>query len=160
MTPISPATNATSFLTVDSADDDDDDKKSAGSLSRSERDPGSSTRPSTSDPSAEPDNKASPDPSHLSASQADDGSKSQSSAVVGSGPNTISSPQSTTPAGSVTDESYPSHSSPPREDSNQHLQTGEEPAPRRLPKKRSRLRLAFWRRRNHHSHQQEVSGET
>ena len=160
MTPISPATNATSFLTVDSADDDDDDKKSAGSLSRSERDPGSSTRPSTSDPSAEPDNKASPDPSHLSASQADDGSKTQSPVMVGSGPNTISSPQSTTPAGSVTDESYPSHSSPPREDSNQHLQTGEEPAPRRLPKKRSRLRLAFWRRRNHHSHQQEVSGET
>lgn len=168
MTPISPATNATSFLTVDSVDDDDDDdKKSAGSLSRSERDPGSSTRPSTSDPSAEPEGKPSTDPSQLSPS--DSGNKSDfTTTVVGNRPST--SPSQSIPARHEDHHRHHRHQhprTPPsgghqhhRHQGQQHQNNGGEPAPRRLPKKRSRLRLAFWRRRNHHSHQQELSGET
>lgn len=185
MTPISPTTNATSFLTVDSMDDDDDDKKSAGSLSRSEREPGSSTRPSTSDPSAEPDSKASTNPSsQLSAPESGHKSNFMTS-LVGNRPSTSPPPQSTAATRSI-DDRRRSRTPPPQ--LSQHLssrspssphsstsphspnspnsphprdhQNGGEHPPRRLPKKRSRLRLAFWRRRNHHSHQQELSGET
>lgn len=39
----------------------------------------------------------------------------------------------------------------------EHLGTGE-PAPRTVPRRRSRIRLAFWRRR--HPHHEEVSGES
>lgn len=179
MTPISPATNATSFLTVDSAEDDDDDKKSAGSLSRSERDPGSSTRPSTSDPSAEPDGKGSgSDPSQLSPPVG--GNKSPySRSMTGNRPSPSPPPSATTPRSdpgigySPTSPYDPHHHSHHHHrHHNHHQQQPPQPppqpppqgddgegSPRRLPKKRSRLRLAFWRRKNHHSHQQEVGGE-
>lgn len=174
MTPISPATNATSFLTVDSADDeDDDDKKSAGSLSRSERDPaGSSTRPSTSDPSGEHE----PDHGHMTVPV---GKSSYSSRSVTGGNRPSSSPP---PSMTMTPRSDPGYcpydwqSSPSSPSSPQHSPAQQRsspplpppPAPppanegetgRRLSKRRSRFFRVFWRRRNHPSHQQEVGGE-
>lgn len=149
MTPISPATNATSFLTVDSADDDDDDKKSAGSLSRSERDPGSSTRPSTSDPSAEPDGKGSgSDPSQLSAPVG--GNKSPySRSMIGNRPSSSPPPAATPPRSdpgigysptSPYDPQHCHHHHNNQQQQQQQSDGGE--TPRRLPKKRSRL---VWR---------------
>lgn len=181
MTPISPATNATSFLTVDSADDDDDDdKKSAGSLSRSERDPaGSSTRPSTSDPSGEPDGGHSPDGNSPDGHSPDGHSpdnghmtvpmekSSYSRSMIGNRPSS-SPPPCTTPRSDPGYSPYDWHRQYSAQQSPVQQrapplppvpQQNEGESTRRLPKKRSRLRLAFWRRRNHHSHQQEVGGD-
>lgn len=193
MTPISPATNATSFLTVDSAsvdDDDDDDKKSAGSLSRSERDPaGSSTRPSTSDPcSGELDCNDNNNNNNNDGQQQQQqhqhmtvpmGKKSSysSRSMTGGNDRPSSSPP---PSSTMTPRSDPGYSPyewhygelgspgqqqrspsafPPPPPAPPQPQQNEGEAHRRLPKKRSRLRLAFWRRRNHNSHQQEVGGD-
>ncbi|KAJ5362987.1 hypothetical protein N7541_003831 [Penicillium brevicompactum] len=147
MTPISPATNATSFLAVDSSDE----KRISGE-SAAHSDLGGpddiSTRPSTADayPSgvSEPAGRYSPDRHYghrHGTSRSEDGASKDFSRMVPNG--TRSSAQSTTTGESGRNES---------------LQTDDSHGERRkLPKKRSRLRLAFWRRRNH-SH--EVRGET
>jgi len=146
MTPISPATNATSFLAVDSGDDKrvTDDSAPQSEIGGPDD---SSTRPSTSYASVgDQESSYSRGPGSirggLSQSKSEDRhSKEFSPAVNG----TRSPTQSTTTGESV------KHESPQNDDSrNGGL--------RRIPKRRSRLRLAFWKRRNHHQH--EVHGET
>ncbi|KAJ5601089.1 3'5'-cyclic nucleotide phosphodiesterase [Penicillium lagena] len=141
MTPISPSTNATSYLAVDSGDE----SRISGDNSY-QSDPGapcdSSTRPSTSDAyTGEHSNSCSPDRSlGTSHSLNENGSGKEYARTAVNGAR--SPTQSTTTGESM------KHKGPPGDDSRDGL--------RRLPKKRSRLRLAFWRRRNHH--QQEVRG--
>ena len=153
MTPISPATNATSFLSeygddkahvpegTDRSEPDDSDFSSAH--------PESSNQYTVSD--RDGSNFQSGD-SHTSHSQAEDAGKSPPEGLTipptemetehGNGSPTLSA----TPTGS--------HGPPPDEP------TSGETSPRRLMKRRSRLRLAFWRRRPHHSPQHELSGES
>lgn len=142
MTPISPATNATSFLTVDSGDE----MGRRDSLGRSE--------PETCDNSVQPDLYPVADREHeedqpvrtpTSHPVEETGKNNVTTTVVGNG--SSSRATSTTTAESGKHDSDYDH-------------MGSDQPPRRLPKRRSRLRLAFWRRRNHHSHQQELSGET
>lgn len=147
MTPISPATNATSFLVVDSGDE----KRGSGE-SAAQSDIGgpddNSTRPSTADafPSgiSKPEDGCSPDRHHSSrhgTSRSEDGPGKDFFKMVPNG--TRSSAQSTTTGESGMNENSQA------EDSRDGR--------RKLPKRRSRLRLAFWKRRNHSSG---VSGET
>ncbi|CAG7926170.1 unnamed protein product [Penicillium olsonii] len=147
MTPISPATNATSFLAVDSGDEKRISGESAAHSDLGGPDD-NSTRPSTADayPSAisEPAGRYSPDRHYghrHGTSRSEDGASKDFSRLGHNG--TTSSTQSTTTGESGKHESLQADDS-----------RGER---RRLPKKRSRLRLAFWKRRNH-SH--EVRGET
>ncbi|KAF7712549.1 Uncharacterized protein PECH_004090 [Penicillium ucsense] len=149
VTPVSPATNATSFLQVDSGDE-----KRASDESAPQSDLGglddSSTRPSTSYASHLGDHESnySPSPSiskHPSHARSEgDGSHQISSHLASNGT------RSPTPHSSTTGDSGRNDPSgrESRGDSNDGV-------PRRLPKRRSRLRLAFWKRRNHH---QEVHG--
>ncbi|KAJ5688640.1 hypothetical protein N7462_003032 [Penicillium macrosclerotiorum] len=149
MTPISPATNATSFLHVDSGDEKrvSDDSAPQSDLGAPDD---SSTRPSTSYASHAGDQESnySRSPScgvETSHSHPDDGSHKESSHATANG--TRSPTQSTTTGESIKNE-FPQGV---HEDSHNGVL-------RRLPKRRSRLRLAFWKRRNHH--QQEVHGES
>lgn len=143
MTPISPATNASSFLAVDSGDE----KRGSGE-SAAPSDIGgpedNSTRPSTADvyPSGLTAGGFSPGRDSIARSQArsEDGTSKDFSRL--GAPGTRSTTHSTTTGESIKNEA------PPADDSHGH---------HRLPKRRSRLRLAFWKRRNH-SH--EVPGET
>jgi 3',5'-cyclic-nucleotide phosphodiesterase len=145
MTPISPATNATSFLAVDSGDegkhrisDDSAPQSEAGGPDDS------STRPSTSYASHSGDHESSSySPAHSSGITRSEDGKDYNGALNG----VTSHPQSTSTGESIKNE----HSQGNGGDPNGH-------GMRRLPKKRSRLRLAFWKRRNHH--QQEVHGES
>lgn len=154
MTPISPSTNATSFLAVDSGDEKRRSGESVGQSDSGGLDDSStrpSTRPSTSDAYAG-DHESSYSPTRSAGRSygagaghfhSDEGtSKDVQTAVNGA----RSPTQSTTTTESVKNEG----------------QHGEDPSvergTRRLPKRRSRLRLAFWKRRN--PHQQEVRGET
>ncbi|XHF98202.1 hypothetical protein AWENTII_001767 [Aspergillus wentii] len=169
MTPISPATNATSFLTVDSGDDKGVPRDSTG---EHEHHDSTSTRASSSNAYTPVDREhqgtySSSGQSHVSRAShtshnshrshrsdqhVDDGNKNHVMATVfGNGRG--SSSKSTTTAGSVKNDGH-HHGNHHGEES-----PGEHTPPRRLPKRRSRLRLAFWKRRNHHAHQ-EVSGET
>ncbi|OGE49430.1 hypothetical protein PENARI_c021G10776 [Penicillium arizonense] len=143
MTPISPATNATSFLAVDSGDE-----KRVSGESAPQSDIGgpddSSTRPSTADayPASIPEHSSGYCPGRSSGlgagySQSEDGATKDFARTA----NGRSPAQSTTTGESIKNES-------PQEDPHGH---------RKLPKRRSRLRLAFWKRRNHTS---EVRGET
>ncbi|KAJ5788702.1 hypothetical protein N7457_003692 [Penicillium paradoxum] len=146
MTPISPTTNASSFLAVDSGDE----KRISGE-SGAHSDLGGpddiSTRPSTADvyPSniSEPLGGYSPGRGSIlgrGRTRSEDGASKDYSRLR---PHRTRSPNhSTTTGESVKNEV------PQVDDSHGH---------RRLPKRRSRLRLAFWKRRNH-SH--EVRGET
>lgn len=134
ISPISPATHATSVSTADSGDE----KGRRDSFSMSEHETGEND--STRTTSQEND---CPAPGHIS-QQVNLGKNSVTTTVVGNG--TTSSTQSTTSTERGMTESPDS--------------TGGEQGQRRLMKRRSRLRLAFWRRRNNHSHQQEVGGET
>jgi 3',5'-cyclic-nucleotide phosphodiesterase len=147
MPSISPVTNATSFLAVDSGDE-----KRVSGESAAQSDLGgpddSSTRPSTADayPSnvSEPGNGYNPGRSYghrHGTSRSEDGASKDFSRMAPNG--TGSSAHSTTTGESIKNET------PQVDDSH-----GER---RKLPKRRSRLRLAFWKRRNH-SH--EVHGET
>jgi len=147
MPPISPVTNATSFLAVDSGDE----KRISGE-SAAQSDIGgpddNSTRPSTADayPSggSEPAVGYNPGRSYghrHGTSRSEDGASKDFSRMAPHG--TRSSAQSTTTGESIKNET------PQADDSR-----GER---RKLPKRRSRLRLAFWKRRNH---SQEVHGET
>ncbi|KAH1545945.1 hypothetical protein KXX57_004198 [Aspergillus fumigatus] len=149
MTPISPATNATSFVTVD----DRDEKGHSREHIRDEHDesdgarPGSSKQYSVGEGRSEGDTHFSD--TNTSHSHLDDGRKSPiTTFVVGNGSNSPAHSTTTTP--SVKNEAHPTWDDPT---------AGEQP-PRRLPKRRSRLRLAFWKRKPHHSHQHELSGET
>ncbi|KAJ5823922.1 3'5'-cyclic nucleotide phosphodiesterase [Penicillium robsamsonii] len=146
MTPISPATNASSFLAVDSGDE-----KRVSGESAAQSDLGgpddNSTRPSTADafPSgvSEPAGSYSPGRSSIlgrGQTRSEDGANKDFSRLGAYG--TRSPTQSTTTGESI---------------KNETPQADDSAAPRRLPKRRSRLRLAFWKRRNH-SH--EVRGET
>ncbi|KAJ5803558.1 uncharacterized protein N7503_006008 [Penicillium pulvis] len=145
MTPISPATNATSFLAVDSGDeskhrisDDSSPQSDAGGPDDS------STRPSTSYASHSGDHESSSySPDHSSGIARSEDGKDYNGALNGN----TSHPRSTS-AGESTKNEHPQGNGG---DQNGH-------GIRRLPKKRSRLRLAFWKRRNHH--QQEVHGES
>ncbi|KAJ5763516.1 hypothetical protein N7533_002197 [Penicillium manginii] len=148
MTPISPATNASSFLAVDSGDEKRITDESAPPSEIGAPDD-ISTRPSTSYASVGGDQESSysrgpgsiMDVSH-SRSEGDNGhAKEYNPAANG----TRSPTQSTTTGESVKNESLQGDDS-----RNGGL--------RRIPKRRSRLRLAFWKRRNHH--QQEVHGES
>ncbi|CAL5872919.1 uncharacterized protein PFLUO_LOCUS7188 [Penicillium psychrofluorescens] len=141
MTPISPSTNATSFLAVDSGDE----SRISGDNSY-QSDPGapcdSSTRPSTSDAyTGEQSNSGSQGRSlGTSHSVTENGSSKDYTRTAVNGAR--SPTQSTATGESMKYKDSPGDAS----------RDGQ----RRLPKKRSRLRLAFWRRRNHH--QQEVRG--
>jgi 3',5'-cyclic-nucleotide phosphodiesterase len=136
MTPISPATNATSFLTADSGDE----MGRRDSLSNSEHVAGETDNSQSGGRESD-----GPAPSHTSRQVDDTGKNSVTATVVGNG--TASPAQSTTSAEGGKSETPESAG-------------GGEQGGRRVTKRRSRLRLAFWRRKNHHSHQQEVGGET
>ncbi|KAJ5934149.1 hypothetical protein N7466_003696 [Penicillium verhagenii] len=146
MTPISPATNATSFLAVDSGDES---KQRISDDSAPQSDAGgpddSSTRPSTSYASNVEDLEHSNySPGHSSGIARSEDGKDYHAALNG----TPSHTQSTTTGESIKNEQYAQGNGGERNGN----------GARRLPKKRSRLRLAFWKRRNHH--QQEVHGES
>lgn len=149
MTPISPSTNATSFLTPDSGDEKRISDESAPHSDLGGPDY-SSTRPSTSYASNVGDGESSYSRGHSSGVDAsqprseDENSKDYSRTAV----NGARSPAQSTTTGEST-KNDGGHS--PQSDT----QAGER-GMRRLPKRRSRLRLAFWKRRNHH--QQEVHG--
>ncbi|PYH89897.1 high affinity cAMP phosphodiesterase [Aspergillus ellipticus CBS 707.79] len=146
MTPISPSTNATSFLSVDSDEKGlarDSVRSDQGDWERVVARPATSNHESTS--TVYPSGRRASDPhtydagkNHMSASPVENG--------------TGSSGQSTMTTASM------------RHDGHGAAGWDERAAqgfpPRKLPKRRSRLRLAFWKRRTHHSHQHEVSGET
>jgi 3',5'-cyclic-nucleotide phosphodiesterase len=141
MPPISPATNATSFLAVDSGDE-----KRVSGESAPQSDIGgpddSSTRPSTADayPASIPEHSSGYSPGRSSGLGAGY-SQSEDGVTKDFARNGRSPAQSTTTGESIKNES-------PQEDPR---------GQRKLPKRRSRLRLAFWKRRNHTS---EVRGET
>ncbi|KAJ5086073.1 hypothetical protein N7532_010844 [Penicillium argentinense] len=145
MAPISPATNVTSFLAVDSGDEKrvTDDSAPQSEIGGPDD---ASTRPSTSYASVGGDCESSysrgqgsiVDAGH---SRSEDGTtKDQKSAING----TRSPTQSTTTGDSIKNESP-------------HGDDSRNGALRRISKRRSRLRLAFWKRRSHHP---EVHGES
>ncbi|GMG09696.1 unnamed protein product [Aspergillus oryzae var. brunneus] len=147
MTPISPATNATSFLTVD---DGEDKGFSQESSSRSDRESDrGDARPASSNIDRESEGRP-PQSSHTSHSQSDEMNKNHLMAPVKGNGNGYSK-QSAHPPGS------------PKHDGNGQQwdgsSGGEQPS-RKLLKRRSRLRLAFWKRKTHHSHHHELSGES
>ncbi|KAJ5630054.1 hypothetical protein N7528_003711 [Penicillium herquei] len=152
MTPISPATNATSFLAVDSGDE-----KRVSDDSTAQSDVGgpddSSTRPSTSYASHTGDQASSnysQSPGRGSHHSRSDDAKDYHSAGANG---TLSPAHSTTTGESIKNEQTHGNGLGLGEDARNGGN-----GTRRLPKKRSRLRLAFWKRRNHH--QQEVHGES
>ncbi|KAJ5654625.1 hypothetical protein N7490_001628 [Penicillium lividum] len=145
MTSISPVTNATSFLAVDSGDEG---KQRISDDSAPQSDAGgpddSSTRPSTSYASNVGDHESSNySPDHSSGIARSDDGKDYHAALNGNS----SQPHSTLTGEGIKNEAHQENGG----DRNGH-------GTRRLPKKRSRIRLAFWKRRNHH--QQEVHGES
>lgn len=146
MTPISPATNATSSLAVDSGDEKrvSDDSAPQSELGDN------STRPSTSYASnADRDSTYSRGihSSGVDAAQSQPENGHHKDFLRAGFNGTRSPTQSTTTGESIkNDGSQDSH------------QSGERGGLHRLTKRRSRLRLAFWKRRPHHHH--EVHGES
>ncbi|KAJ5142622.1 uncharacterized protein N7515_001409 [Penicillium bovifimosum] len=141
MAPTSPTTNASSFLAVDSSDE----KRASGESAVQSELGGPddvSTRPSTAEPY----------PSNVS--EPAGGCSPGRSSVLGRGQTrsedgaTKHYPRSRSPAQSTNTGDSTKNELPHADEPNGH---------RKLPKRRSRLRLAFWKRRNH-SH--EVQGET
>ncbi|KAJ6119257.1 hypothetical protein N7523_003537 [Penicillium sp. IBT 18751x] len=146
MTPISPATNATSFLAVDSGDEK---RVSDDSAPQSEIGD-NSTRPSTSYASnADRDSTYSRGihSSGVDAAQSQSENGHHKDFLQAGFNGTRSPTQSTTTGESIKNDDT--------QDSHQH---GERVGLHRLTKRRSRLRLAFWKRRPHH--QSEVHGES
>ncbi|KAF9886823.1 3',5'-cyclic-nucleotide phosphodiesterase [Aspergillus nanangensis] len=140
MTPISPATNATSFLTVDSGDEKRFSQESVGRSDQgSERD---HARPGSSNQRVE--SRSLDHYTSLSSTHEANTSYPQPPVAVTSNG---SSAQSTT-SGSLKNEGH-----------GQSLDDPEQTT-RRLPKRRSRIRLAFWKRKTHHSPPHELSGES
>jgi 3',5'-cyclic-nucleotide phosphodiesterase len=141
MTPISPTTNASSFLAVDSSDE----KRISGESAVQSELGGPddvSTRPSTAD--AYPSNVSEP-PGGCSPGRSSVLGRGQTRSEDGA---TKHYHRSRSPAQSTNTGESIKNEPPHTDDSRGH---------RKLPKRRSRLRLAFWKRRNH-SH--EVQGET
>ncbi|KAE8144267.1 high affinity cAMP phosphodiesterase [Aspergillus avenaceus] len=148
MTPISPATNATSFHTVEDGDFNKNFHQECSSRSDHESD--RAMRPGSSNLDRESEGNP-PQSSHTSHSQPEEVHKSHHLKPFFMGNGHGHSGQSSRPPGS------------PRNESNgQHVDgtSSGEQSPRKLLKRRSRLRLAFWKRRTHHSHQHELSGES
>ncbi|KAJ5712852.1 uncharacterized protein N7483_010033 [Penicillium malachiteum] len=152
MTPISPATNATSFLAVDSGDEKrvSDDSTAQSDLGGPDD---SSTRPSTSYASHTGDQASSSysqSPGRGSHHSRSEDAKDYHSAGANG---TLSPAHSTTTGESIRNEQTQGNG----HGNGDEARNGGN-GTRKLPKKRSRLRLAFWKRRNHH--QQEVHGES
>ncbi|GAB1204115.1 hypothetical protein APSETT445_002764 [Aspergillus pseudonomiae] len=147
MTPISPATNATSFLTVDDGEDKDFSQESSSRSDR-ESDRGDA-RPGSSNIDRESEGHP-PQSSHTSHSQSDEMNKNHTMAPVRGNSNGYSK--------------QPAHSpGSPKHDGNGQQwdgSSGGDQSSRKLLKRRSRLRLAFWKRKTHHSHHHELSGES
>ncbi|KAA8643520.1 hypothetical protein EYZ11_004279 [Aspergillus tanneri] len=144
MTPISPATNATSFLTVDSGDENSVPRDST---SRGDHD--CERRPSSSSVVNEswngtPNIGGSP----TSHPRNDANNRQNTPSRLENG---LGSSHSTSTSASVKNKSPGPH---------WDEVAGGEQTQHKLPKRRSRLRLAFWRRKNHHSPQHELSGES
>ncbi|PWY87015.1 high affinity cAMP phosphodiesterase [Aspergillus heteromorphus CBS 117.55] len=145
MTPISPSTNATSFLSVDSDEKGltrESIRSDQGDWERARIRPATSNHDSAT--TVYPTGRRASDPNTY-----DSGKNHMSASPVENG--TGSSGQSTMTTGSMKHDGHG-----PGWDE----RAGQGFPPRKLPKRRSRLRLAFWKRRTHHSHQHEVSGET
>lgn len=156
MTPISPATNATSFLTVDSGDE----KGLSQDGSRGDHDDfgESSARPSSSSFRRSGGEKHTRFPSRPT-SHPTDGANHHSN----KGHHLhLNSPRKEN--GVASSHSTSTNASMKHGHDQHHWNdtTGAEPQqpPQQPRKRRSRLRLAFWRRKNHHSHQHELSGES
>ncbi|KAK1145919.1 3',5'-cyclic-nucleotide phosphodiesterase [Aspergillus melleus] len=152
MTPISPATNATSFLTVDSGDEKGLSQEASPDQDDLGRD--SSARPSSSSFVENSGEKQPRFANSPTSHPTDDASKGHHLH--------LNSPRRENGVGS-------SHST----STNASMKYGHDPhhwneaggeqqqQPQQQPRKRrSRLRLAFWRRKTHHSHQHELSGES
>lgn len=151
MTPISPATNATSFLAVDSGDEKRVSDDSAAQSEVGGPDD-SSTRPSTSYASHAGDQASSNySPGRSSAHSQSEDAKDFAAA---NGNRSPTHPPST--GDSMKHENSQNIGNGNGNGNGDEARNGGQT--RRLPKRRSRLRLAFWKRRNHH--QQEVHGET
>ena len=146
MAPISPSTNATSFLAVDSSDEKrvSDDSAPQSELGGPDD---SSTRPSTSYASGMGDQSSSYSRDQNVGAETSP-PRPQSKDFAQAGVNGARSPaQSTATGESVKNDQN-------QGDGSKNGGSGF----RKLSKRRSRLRLAFWKRRNHH--QQEVHGES
>ncbi|RDW72531.1 3',5'-cyclic-nucleotide phosphodiesterase PDE2 [Aspergillus mulundensis] len=134
--PISPSTNATSVL---SADSDDQDHIYHREIPRSDYADWNHRSPRGGSPKHGGD-RGSENTLHSGHSQLFDGSdknhsgNGSSSHSIGTGSSTGQSPH--------------------------WDELGTEQPTRKLPKRRSRLRLAFWKRKNYHSNNHEVSGES
>jgi len=145
MTPISPSTNATSYLAVDSGDEKraSDDSAPQSELGGPDD---NSTRPSTSyadhESSYSRGRSAGVDAAQ---SQPENGHHKD---FLRAGINGTRSPSRSSNTGESTRNDAPQENHQNEERGGLH----------RLTKRRSRLRLAFWKRRNHHQH--EVHGES
>lgn len=162
MTPISTATNATSFLTRDG----DGEEKYQSSASEQPGTSGSDTQAlgnyghghthcPGAGPTSHPHSNNHPN-TNTHANTNDDIRKNSVMTTLVRNESTSASggTSTTTTTGSVS-------GSGSGKGASGHCESGD----RKLPKRRSRLRLAFWKRRSHHSQQgqqqgQEVSGET
>ncbi|KAL4779297.1 hypothetical protein BJX76DRAFT_94015 [Aspergillus varians] len=140
MTPISPSTNATSVLSADS----DERGYSRDNIPRSDYADWDNRSPRTGSPKHGTEDRGSENTLHSGSSQIFHDDKGRSPLRNGTGSSTPS-----VNTGSSTGQS------PPWDEL-----AGQEQVPRKLPKRRSRLRLAFWKRKNHHSNQNEVPKES
>lgn len=146
MTPISPATNATSFLTVDSGDELGPPGvgvifKENGFLKHDDL----MYRPSSSE--HYPMDGGEDGIYYHTTDQRDLRKSAVTTTVLGN--EQISPPRSTTAENAEHE----------GRNEDEGVNDGN-PPPHRLPKRRSRLRLAFWKRKGHFLHRQEVSNET
>ncbi|KAJ9254273.1 hypothetical protein DTO195F2_6777 [Paecilomyces variotii] len=145
MTPVSPATNATSFLTVDSGEDKDFSPHDVYDSGCSR--PSSSDVPSYVHRDYDGNGHLGPyrhqrRPSH----RVEDVSKDDiKTTIVRNGTRSPAASTVASGSGRTGDSHAESH--------------GSDGMQRTVPRRRSRLRLAFWRRKSHPSHPQEVSGE-
>lgn len=156
MTPISPATNATSFLTVDSGDekglsqessqgDQDDFGKysSARPSSSSYVESGGEKHPRFANtPTSHPTEDANKGHFHMNSPRRENG---------------VGSSHSTSTSASMKHNGHDQHHWNETAGGEQQQQQQPSQQPR---KRRSRLRLAFWRRKTHNSHHHELSGES
>ncbi|KAL2802655.1 hypothetical protein BJX63DRAFT_103487 [Aspergillus granulosus] len=146
MSPISPSTNATSLLSADS-----DDQGYTREIPRSDYADWDNRSPRTGSPKHGPvGDRGSENTLHSGDSHVfhDGLDKNHMPPAVRNG--TGSSTHSITTGSSKNDGHSPHWDDPLEPDQGQ----------RKLPKRRSRLRLAFWKRKSHHNNHHEVHGET
>ncbi|KAL4913908.1 hypothetical protein BDW62DRAFT_213822 [Aspergillus aurantiobrunneus] len=141
MTPISPSTNATSVISADS-----DEQGYSRDIPRSDYADWDNRSPRAGSPKHGTEDRGSENTLHSGNSQLFHGGSDKNHVSMRNG--TGSSTQSVTTGSSM--------GQSPQWD---ELAAQEQPT-RKLPKRRSRLRLAFWRRKNHHSNNHEVTGES